>query len=105
MKEFFTRERLFNLIKQVVTPCLAGIITERLVANGVTFADDNNVGTKWIPVSERLPEKEGYYFVHHKGGFVSERYFYEEAPEMFIPFSNEPVTHWMPLPEPPKEGE
>ncbi len=82
-------------------------LADYLISHGVTFADvpDNNVGDKWIPVSERLPEKTGYYFVHHKGGFVSERYFYEEAPEMFVPYGNEPVTHWMLLPEPPKEDE
>lgn len=27
---------------------------------GVTIATDNNVGGKWIPVSERLPEEEEY---------------------------------------------
>ena len=78
--------------------CKRARTADFLIANGVTLQ-------QWIPVSERLPEKTGYYLVHHKGGFVAERYFYEEAPEQFVPFGNEPVTHWMPMPEPPKEGE
>lgn len=67
-----------------------------LIAHGVTVQE-------WIPVSERLPKESGYYLVHHKGGFVSERYFYEDAPEIFAQVRNDPVTHWMPLPEAPKE--
>ena len=34
-----------------------------LIANGVTFATDNNVGDKWISVRERLPEIDGSYLV------------------------------------------
>jgi hypothetical protein len=55
----------------------------------------------WIPVSERLPEKDGYYMVYDcryeqhfdalfRGGAWSP-YIY-----------NLMVTHWMPLPEPPE---
>lgn len=46
-------------------PCFAGRMADVLIAHGVTFADvpDNNVGDKWIPVRERLPEKEGKCFV------------------------------------------
>lgn len=69
-----------------------------LIAHGVTVQE-------WIPVNERLPKESGYYLVHHKGGFVSERYFYEDAPEIFAQVRNDPVTHWMPLPEAPKEVE
>ena len=80
-------------------------LADFLIAHGITFATDNNVTYKWIPVSERLPERTGRYLVHHKGGFIAERYFYEEAPERFVPYLNEPITHWMPLPKAPKEGE
>ena len=30
---------------------------DELLANGVTFATDNNVGCKWISVKDRLPEE------------------------------------------------
>lgn len=94
------RDKLIELL-EILEQEKALIPDERaadfLIANGVTMQ-------QWISVSERLPEIGGYYFVHHKGGLVSERRFYEEAPELFIPFGNEPVTHWMPLPKPPKEN-
>ena len=41
----------------------AAFRADHLLAHGVTFATDNNVGGKWIPVTERLPEKEDTYWV------------------------------------------
>lgn len=37
-------------------PTIMDSIADYLIANGVTFATDNHVGGKWIPVTERLPE-------------------------------------------------
>ncbi len=65
---------------------------------------------KWIPVSERLPEfKQGCYeYLVLTDGKVQHDYF--NCPfsggDYFEPFWNhygERVTHWMPLPNPPKE--
>lgn len=63
---------------------------------------DTNVG-KWIPVTEKLPKKCQYYLVTDWGG-VEEAYYNSEG----VWFSRhddklKAVTHWMPLPEPPKE--
>ena len=76
-------------------------VADHLIANGVTLAPDNNVGDKWISVKERLPDADGDYLVwndYHKaivGHYWSMgRYFISKAVT---------VTHWMPLPEPPKE--
>ena len=33
-----------------------GEIADHLIAHGVTFAEDNNVPSKWIPVKDRLPK-------------------------------------------------
>ena len=74
-----------------------------------------DVRPRWIPVSERLPEKAGHYivFVELKrngqklsawtqvtwfffGDFILEC---AEDEKSFVAA----VTHWMPLPEPPKE--
>lgn len=83
-----------------------------LVANGVTVQ-------KWIPVTERLPEKDGLYLVvacdegcpYGEGIWydtvvVTAEYYddgrwvwYENGTEYDL---CDIVTHWMPLPEPPK---
>ena len=55
----------------------------------------------WIPVEERLPEKGGYYLVHHKHGLISQRLYYEGQGELFVNVKHDPVTHWMPLPDAP----
>lgn len=66
---------------------------------------------KWIPVTERLPDKMGQYICQYVFGENTEYPFYQvlwyftavEKPH----FQHEGsmglrVTHWMPLPEPPK---
>ena len=73
------------------------------------LATDNNVGYKWIPVTERLPNTFGEYIVAAKDAFGEVYTDYAD----YDPFrkswktglfldKGEGVTHWMPLPEPPK---
>ena len=65
------------------------------------FAKDNNVPSKWIPVTERLPEYETEVLTYRKSGVSVEvrwRTYWDNDE-----FSDYPVTHWMPLPHPPKE--
>lgn len=73
------------------------------------FVTDNNVGGKWIPVSERLPETFGEYIVAVKaldGTFYSDYADYDPFEQRWntglYRCPTEEVTHWMPLPEPPK---
>lgn len=67
---------------------------------------------KWIPVTERLPDFEGCVLCMRKA-FVGDklRYqdilYYDEG-TFYMEFDDTPIpteviTHWMPLPEPPKE--
>ena len=66
---------------------------------------------RWIPVTERLPVSEGTYLVYTERGSVYASHFY--AKKVFRDdYVIEPkwsqrgkvkVTHWMSLPEPPKE--
>lgn len=86
-----------------------GAISDRLLAAGVTIQ-------KWIPVTERLPEPDVNCLVVVSGRF--EKIVFDCAIEIadyapvggwileaFPEWEDPLVTHWMPLPEPPKEGE
>lgn len=93
-----------------INGCMA-FIADHLIANGVTFATDNNDGGKWIPVTERLPGTEKVLITN--GDIVMRGYrrpdgvwkYGTELNAEWENISSWPVTHWMPLPEPPKEGE
>lgn len=63
----------------------------------------------WFSVEEYTPDEKGNYLVVYQnanGPEVHEAYYY--AGEWYDPVENYekyPVTHWMPLPELPKDGE
>lgn len=81
--------------------CFIHRAADHLIANGV-------VVQRWIPVTERMPEHgevcecytvyKGVNMMQWDG--VAERWLGER-----LIYKNDVVTHWMPLPEPPKEGE
>lgn len=86
--------------------CRCGFIADRLIANGVTVQE-------WISVKDRLPEDEGWYQVYtapDKGykSINKARFCKGFEWDNFTPhwhgaggtWGN--VTHWMPLPQPPK---
>ena len=85
-------------------------------------ATDTNVGCKWVSVDERLPEKKGQYLVYTTwtyGSFIrlcnwTPKYngFEEHLKGRAIWYSYDSeygdyecrdITHWMTMPEPPKE--
>lgn len=102
--------------------CRVGFVADHLIANGVRleekqatsnaseqFASDNHVGGKWIPVTERLPEHTVGHVLVTDGNRVKiscRNALYKTANgEVRCAQgygSGMPVTHWMPLPEPPK---
>ena len=65
---------------------------------------------RWIPVAERLPDRNGEYICRHgyngntdiKFTGVLEYYATDEKPHWQHESIGLIVTHWMPLPEPPK---
>lgn len=65
--------------------------------------------TEWIPVTERLPEKDGMYFVVVNNDFswpkIGEIEEGNWTPYYTIPFppKSYSVTHWHPYPEMPKK--
>ena len=56
---------------------------------------------KWIPVTERLPENDKTVLVWNRRN--SREYFNVCDHGQWIILRQEDITHWMPLPEPPKE--
>ena len=111
------REKLVELLDRFVYDEWYGNgdIAEKLISNGVTVQE-------WISVDDRLPEESGLYITfgctavpvrwlhnfdkdmgkfgvwwdYDTDGKKHPRYRFIEA---------EDITHWMPLPELPKEGE
>ena len=71
---------------------------------------------RWIPVTERLPEKDchvlAYYGFDHGDGYLGMMFmqaldFYANDPKPHFQhegLSGMKVTHWMPLPEPPEDA-
>ena len=117
------REKLIKLLDAFSTPItlngerlmdwtlpMAGLrkaLADYLLANGVTFANDINVSS-WIPVSERLPEIGDRCLCNVKsfafpGSFYQTILKYDKFGFVEGCIYTDDVTHWMLLPEPPKE--
>ena len=85
-------------LKKVVEPY--EFIADFLIHSGVTVQE-------WIPVDERLPEEKVNCIVHYKHAYCdNDNYwaigicFYDG--EKFQMDWSYKITHWMPLPKPPK---
>ena len=80
-----------------------GTLANILIENGVTIQ-------KWIPVTERLPEHDEVVLVFGKRGgiytaYCNRRHGYTGWHKLNSKHHYCEPTHWMPLPEPPKEVE
>ena len=108
------RERLLEILNkpifphEMVDPLEA--VADYLLDNGVTFAKDTNVPS-WIPVVERLPDHFGVFIVAiREPGRVrvgKDCADFDPFAKTWLPSlcwdKGYEVTHWMELPEPPKE--
>ena len=66
----------------------------------------NEPKQRWIPVSERLPEPHQYVLVFDANKNISVDFLTTSGNvEKYFWLCNHPVTHWMPLPEPPEVQE
>lgn len=92
---------------------LQGFI-KKYAADAVGVLSKKEKTTRWIPVTERLPDFEGMCLCmrksYSKANFRHQEIMYFDYDEqafcsnvdgIFVADGN--VTHWMPLPEPPKE--
>lgn len=57
----------------------------------------------WISVNDRSPEEDGLYTVYCKDGSMAHAWFEDKWFIDHCECGDGYVTHWMPLPEPPKE--
>ena len=89
------REKLIDLIGEAIElyPSERKELADGLIANGVTVQE-------WISVNDRLPDKPMKCLVYTKRGECGgyEITYYNQG--FNLQYSN--VTHWMPIPQPPK---
>ena len=68
--------------------------------------DPATLAPRWVSVEERLPEQRDAYLVATEDGDVYDAEFIPSVKQWWIDDDLRlDVTHWQPLPEPPKEGE
>lgn len=101
------REQLIEILRKPIFPHELADPTEAvadyLLDNGVTIQ-------RWIPVTKRLPERDGSYLVASVTGKVYAAHWYTEKKcsggyVRKAAWSHPNITHWMPLPQAPgKEG-
>ena len=79
-------------------------VTEAAKGDFIALAKSNN---GWISVKDRLPKDDGDYLVYTREEYIGLFWFdrdeKEWTEESDFPCLEGYVTHWMPLPEPPKE--
>lgn len=93
------KEKLTKLIEQAERKnpdcgIFPYILAEELAQNGVTIQE-------WVSVEERLPDKTGSYIVCTAKNTVYCAKYYANGKHFGIEM-NTHITHWMPLPDPPK---
>ena len=96
------REKLVELIAETIElyPSEREELADGLIAHGVTVQE-------WISVKDRLPEESGMYIVTANDGHAQRVSFvqWQKKNRMWNltgARSYWRVTHWMPLPQPPK---
>ena len=72
--------------------------TERAYKNG--YAQGMKDAVQWISVKDRLPGENTAVMTYRESGIEVE--IHERRGWDYDEFTPCPVTHWMPLPEPPK---
>jgi len=88
-------ERCRKCVGQDCVRCTYENVAEHLLANKVTIID-------WISVKNGFPEKDGIYFTFNKKKQY-ELHLFQVGKRMWPAiWEKDGVTHWMPLPQPPK---
>ena len=92
-----TKEKLVELLDIIIQPGqkTLGDIADHLIANGVTVQE-------WISVDDRLPEKDEIVIICTDENFIYAGELIGDTWFLDNDSWTETVTHWMPLPLPPK---
>ena len=82
------------------TECRARSTADLLIANGVTVQE-------WISAKDRLPEPWKQVLIYSRHDFCESAFYIGVPGKWRVTWNHEmleadSVTHWMPLPEPPK---
>lgn len=107
-------EKLTELLRPW-TAHLSLVAAKDLIAKGVAFATDTNVGNKWISVEDKMPHAEygesDNVLTINRVGICKVLYFdggcwcYPTGEPVACGNPRWRITHWMSLPEPPKAQE
>lgn len=104
MNDLISRKALLNDFRKTITE-QSGTMDWLNMINRQPSVGDN----RWIPVSERLPEENGYYLVSCKGGDIHIDFWWKDKKSDKI-FNDKwenkyeyIIIAWMPLPESYKE--
>ena len=97
------REKLVELLDIIIQPGqkTLGDIADYLIDNGITVQE-------WISVDDRVPKNSGHYIVVHRNkhngstSIAIEAYIKCRVGEWWSNDYVYDVTHWIPLPKPPK---
>lgn len=100
MDEYISREAVLQTLQKAN---IGGYITERLLE--IPFADVQPVN-QWISIKEKLPPEDESVLIYTIMGMCvaarwDDRFFVSKTASI----AKYDVTHWMPLPEPPKDGD
>jgi len=76
-----------------------------VVASLLEKAAEQPLASPWISVEDRLPEDDIAILVVDDGRVIAGRFECEQWFLVGTYINLHDVTHWMPMPEPPKEGE
>lgn len=102
MSEWIEKE---EVLKQIDCWLMTG---EYKYSNATHYLDKRISSIKpkehdWISVKDRLPEKDMPVMTYHEKGFMCIDIW--KGNMWAIAWFNDEYTHWMPLPEPPKEDD
>ena len=91
------REKLVEVLDIIIQPGqkTLGDIADYLIANGVTVQE-------WISVKDRLPKEDEIVIICTDKNFIYAGELIGDTWFLDNDSWTETVTHWMPLPQPPK---